>query len=697
MKIVQLMKKEKSIKVMTFLCAFIIIYGILLTAIDTRKYSLKEGDIAKSDIKATRDVNDEVATQERRRQAVNSVGLQYDKNTEIVNNVIDNINNDFTIMNKIKDENIDNNAKVNQLKSSLKADIGDSNINIILSTNKDDLKDLQQFIVKTMKDIYDGEIRDGDSADIKKAQNSIADEFSRGKLSKDTTELGIAIADFYVQPNMFFDSKKTEEIKNEVSKKVENVVIKKDQIIVKEGEPVTANEISVLEDLALLSNSNGQSWYIYLTLALAVIIVLFLQIYYIYRYYKEIYKDNKKIIMLCSLNIISIILARAVLVISPFLIPLACSPMLMILLMDSRISLLESILNCIFIALACKFNVEVTILGLMSSVVAFMTFRKMKKRNDTIYAAVFIAVVNAAISFSIGFLVSSNLIDNLTKSGFAFIGGILSAILTIGFLPIFESVFDVVTDVKLLELSDPNHPLIKKLLMEAPGTYHHSIIVANIAEAAVERVGGNALLTRVAAYYHDVGKLKRPYFFKENQVGGKNPHDKINPNLSALVIISHVKDGVDIAKEYNIPQIIQDTIEQHHGTTLVKYFYITLKNKSENPEDIKEENFRYPGPIPRSKETAIIMLADSVEAAVRSIQEPTRGKIEEMINNIIEARLNDGQLNQCELTLHDIEKIRKAFLKSLLGIYHQRIEYPTDKSVIKQKKGEEGKVKKEIK
>ncbi|AAK79263.1 hypothetical protein BJV85_002705 [Clostridium acetobutylicum] len=693
MKIVQLMKKDKSIKVMTFLFAFIIIYVILLTSVDTRKYSLKEGDIAKNDIKATRDVNDEAATEERRKQAVNSVGIQYDKNTEIINNIIDNINNDFTIMNKVKDENSDDKTKLSQLKSSLKTDLDDSNLSVILSMNKEDLKDLQQFIIKTLKDAYNGEIREDESSDIKKAQSSIAAEFSKEKFSKDATELGIAISNSYVKPNMFIDSKKTEEIKKDISKKVENVVIKKDQIIVKEGEPVTANEISVLEDLGLLSNSNGQSWYIYVALAVAVLIVLFLQIYYIYRYYKEIYRDNKKIIMLCVLNIISIILARSVGIISPFLIPLACAPMLMILLMDSRISLFESILNCIFISLICKFNIEVTILALMSSVIAFMSFRKMKQRNDTIYAALFIAIMNALMSFSIGFLVSSNLVDNVQKASFAFIAGILSAILTIGFLPIFESIFDVVTDVKLLELSDPNHPLIKKLLMEAPGTYHHSIIVANIAEAAVEEVGGNALLARVAAYYHDIGKLKRPYFFKENQVGGNNPHNKINPNLSALVIISHVKDGVDIAKEYNIPQIIQDTIQQHHGTTLVKYFYVTLKNASDNPEDIKEENFRYPGPIPSSKETAIIMLADSVEAAVRSIQEPTQGKIEEMINNIIEARLSDGQLNQCELTLHDIEKIRRAFLKSLLGIYHQRIEYPTDKSVMRQKKIESSKEK----
>lgn len=215
--------------------------------------------------------------------------------------------------------------------------------------------------------------------------------------------------------------------------------------------------------------------------------------------------------------------------------------------------------------------------------------------------------------------------------------------------------------------------------MEAPGTYHHSVLVGNLAEVAAEQVGGSPVLARVASYYHDIGKIKRPYFFKENQLGNDNPHDKINPNLSTLIITAHVKDGIELAEEYKIPKVIRDVIEQHHGTTLVKYFYITMKNSMENPEEIKEEDFRYAGPKPESKEAAIIMLADSVEAAVRSISDPTKGKIEEMVNNIIKGRLNEGQLDNCDLTLKDIDKIRNSFVKILLGIYHQRIEYPTDK------------------
>jgi len=230
-----------------------------------------------------------------------------------------------------------------------------------------------------------------------------------------------------------------------------------------------------------------------------------------------------------------------------------------------------------------------------------------------------------------------------------------------------------------LELSNPNQPLLKKLLLEAPGTYHHSILVGNLAEVAAEEVGANPILARVASQYHDIGKIKRPYFFKENQLGNDNPHNKITPNLSTLIITSHVKDGVELAKQYKLPKVITDVIEQHHGTTLVKYFYLTLKNSSENPDEINEEDFKYPGPIPTSKEAAIIMLADSVEAAVRSINEPNQDKIQKMVNNIVKSRLDEGQLDNSDLTLMDINKIKKSFLKVFTGIYHKRIEYPEDK------------------
>ncbi|KOF57017.1 phosphohydrolase [Clostridium sp. DMHC 10] len=679
-------EKNEVKKVLILLVSFFIIYGIILTSLITKKYNLKEGDIAKIDIKAPRDVKDRNATNDRINQAVNSVGLQYNKNSQVLDESLSDLNENFATINSVKDTTFDNSKKLDELKSSITANISDADLSAILSLSKDETKNLQQVVIKAIKEIYNGEIREENPEDIKKAKETADAQFKSAKLNKSEYNLAKDIVYSYIKPNMTYDSDKTKEIKEEIAKKVSPVIVKKEQVIVKEGEPVTANEIAILEDLGLLNSKNNYNWYIYISLAMLVSIVLFLEVYYIFKYYKQVYDDSGKLIMVFILNIISIILARTISIISPFLIPLACVPMLLTLLLDYKIALIESILNSILISAVCEFNTEIILLTILSCILVSIVFRKMQQRSDTIYAAMFIAFISAIVAFSVGFLLSNNVVDNVKKAAFTFIGGILSAVLTIGFLPIFENVFGIVTSVKLLELSDPNHPLMKKLLMEAPGTYHHSIMVANLAEVAVEKVGGNPLLARVSAYYHDIGKIKRPYFFKENQIGVDNPHSKINPNLSALVIISHVKDGIELAKEYNIPKIIQNAIEQHHGNTLVKYFYITLKNSSENPDEVKEENFRYPGPVPESKEIAIIMLADSIEAAVRSIHEPTKCKVEEMINNIINERLSDGQLSNCDLTLKDIGEIRKAFLKALLGIYHQRIEYPVDKSELKKQK-----------
>ena len=337
-----------------------------------------------------------------------------------------------------------------------------------------------------------------------------------------------------------------------------------------------------------------------------------------------------------------------------------------------------STMNCALIAVSVGFGPEIIILALLNGILGSTILKKMQQRNDILYLSLYIAVISSIIAFCSGMLISDNLREIIIKTGSTTLACLLSGILAIGLLPLFESSFDVLTTVKLLELSNPNNPLLKKLLMEAPGTYHHSMLVANLAELATEEVGANPVLARIGAYYHDIGKTKRPVFFKENQMTKDNPHDKISPKLSASIIISHVKDGLEYAKEYGLPQAIQDIIEQHHGNTLVKYFYITMKNNSENPDDVKEEDFRYPGRTPRGKEAGIIMLADSVEAAVRSINEPTKDKIETMVNNIFKDKLDSGQFDNCELTFKDLNKIKQCFLKTLNGIYHQRIEYPKE-------------------
>lgn len=680
----KLFKNNKMKRSVLFILAFIIIYSVLATSLISKKYDLKVGNIAKIDIKATRDVVDQESTDLRNKQAVDAVPEQYNKKNDVKMGAISDITVFFTKATQLKDLTTDDKTKLTQIKSVANISLSDEDYTAILKLSKDDLKALQDFLIATLTDMYDNNnILDtalkSNQEDIKKAQDTILSKINESIMPKVLKDLAVSIGYSKIKPNFFYDSEKTDELKKEAAKKNLPVMIKKDQIVVKEGEPVTKNQLDTLNNLGLLNSGSNVQWYLFISIGTLVLLILLLQWYFLYKYYYDIYNNMSMLLLINILNCIAIVIARSISLASPFLIPFAFIPMAFTLLINYRVSIVISVLNTILISGAIGFNLEATILAVLNAVVGAAILKKMQQRNDLIYASIYIAIINVVLSFSNGFLLSNSTIDISKKAFYVFIASILSGVFTIGVMPFFESCFGIVTTIKLLELSNPNHPLLKRLLLEAPGTYHHSILVGNLSEVAAEEVGGNAVFARVSAYYHDVGKLKRPYFFKENQITKDNPHDKISPNLSTLIVTSHVKDGVELAKQYKIPKILIDVIEQHHGTTLAKYFYITMKNSSENPDEINQEDFRYKGPIPQTKEAAIIMLADSVEASVRSINEPTKGKIEEMINNIIKDRLDEGQLDNCDLTLRDINKIRKAFMKILTGIYHQRIAYPEDK------------------
>lgn len=689
----ELITLNKAKPYLIFIVTAVIMYSILVTALVPKKYTLNEGDIAKADIKAPREVENEISTEKIRANKAAQIGKQTIK-VPVDETAIENIGKLFSTIKQLNTSkpSINNNQtpteklvaekeKIALLKKGNTAlDLTDGNYRILVNLELNKADELELFLKDAIEKLYEfTTINQNNPKEIIMAKSIIAADFNNSNFSKNIREIGMSIANVEIYPNTIYDKAKTDVLIAEAKKSVEPVMIKKDQIIVNEGEPITIEQKALLESLGLLDNTNNFEWSLYLSLAGLVCLVILLQWFYLYKYHLQIFTDIKKLIMLNILSIIAILLARILGIISLFVIPLACIPMLMTILINDEVSISLNILNCILISVAVNFNFEITILAIMNSIAGVMMLKKMQQRNDILYSSIYIATINLMLYLSMGFLLSNSIIDVFKKAGLVYLASLISGVLTIGFLPFFESFFDIVTTVKLLELSNPNHPLLKRLLLEAPGSYHHSVLVGNLAEVAAEVVGANPVLARVSSYYHDIGKIKRPYFFKENQFGNDNPHDKITPNLSTLIIISHVKDGLELAKEYKIPKVIQDIIRQHHATSLVKYFYITMKNSSDNPDEIKEEDFRYPGPNPESKEAAIIMLADVVEAAVRSIPNPTKGKIEEMVNNLIKGRLNDGQLNNCDLTLKDLEKIRAAFLKVLSGIYHERIEYPLDK------------------
>lgn len=670
---------DKWKRIFLFTIIAILIYFILMTVVTPKRYKLNEGDIATVDIKAPRDIIDEEATKLKEQEVTAKVEKKFTLKNEIKIEASDNVKGFFDKLINLKSNNIDEKSKIAELKKIDTINLSDSEYKELLDLSVDKDTELQWIALTAIDKAYENQIEE-DSKAIADAKSIVDEYLSRQGLESNIEVILREICESQVKANYFFDQSKTDEAIKEALKGVSKVMIKKNQIIVKEGEPITQKQINILTELGLIGEDISKDYiYTYIILFFYVLFVLILQYIYMKNENNKILNNTKLVFLILLLNLLSLIIARVFTLVSVFLIPIACTPILMTVFLGSKISIIINSFNLLFIGIIIGFDPQIILVAIVANIISSLTLKKVNQRNDILYSTAYLAVSSAIIVLSSGILLSNNikriLIDVALATGGAFISGILA----MGLLPFLESSFNLVTNMKLLELSNPNNLLLKRLLMEAPGTYHHSIMVANLAEVAAEEVGANPMLVRVGAYYHDIGKIKRPFFFGENQLGGVNPHDKISPALSTTIIISHVKDGLELAKEYDVPTIVTDMIAQHHGTTLVKYFYYTLKNNSENPDLIKEDDFRYPGPKPQTKEAAIIMMADSVEAAVRSIQEPTLDKIEAMVNNIIKDKLNSNQLNECDLTFKDLEVIKACFLKVLKGIYHHRIEYPTEK------------------
>ncbi len=366
------------------------------------------------------------------------------------------------------------------------------------------------------------------------------------------------------------------------------------------------------------------------------------------------------------------------------LLPSAMSAILYGILMNTAAGFIFIILLSISLAVLYGGKFVIFLLCIISLSIGMITSVRARRRTHLIRAGLLIGLIQSLCIVAIGLIFNKpfNLLPLQSLMGV--VNGFLAAFFAAGLLPIVEYMFKVTTDIRLLELSDLNHPLLKKLIIEAPGTYHHSLIVANIAEAAAEVVGANPLLTRVGAYFHDIGKLKKPEYFSENEWRGKSRHDDLIPSMSSLIIISHVKDGVDLARKYRLNKEIVDIIEQHHGTGVVYFFYKRAEIAKQENQKINEDEYRYPGPCPQSKEAAIILIADAVEAASRSLDRPTPARIKKLIQDIINARIAASQLDDCQLTLKDLAKIKECFSFILTGIFHTRPKYPKEEETIKQ-------------
>jgi putative nucleotidyltransferase with HDIG domain len=502
-----------------------------------------------------------------------------------------------------------------------------------------------------------------------------------------------------IHPNITLNKNETQERKKSAAADIMPVLhkIKSGEMLLREGERVTEVQLLKLETLEaqtkteqILLSSLGAAM-------LMLCLVITTYILHINRHIHLASNHNKNLLLIASVTLMFFLLAvmsasfsEMVTQNSPypitatsvyFGVPLASGAMIICLVLGLTVAIPVAVVMAVCFAVIFQNSFEIFLYFLINSTMAAYWIRDCRERKVFIKAGMKIGLLNIILATAIDFyMVEFSGIGLLWDWAFAFLGGIGAGIVTAGIVPLVEMIFDYKTDITLLELANLDRPILRRLMIEAPGTYHHSVVVGTLVEAAASETGANPLLAKVCGYYHDIGKMKKPLYFIENQ-RGKNKHDKLAPSMSSLILIAHVKDGVEIAKKNKLGQVIIDTIKQHHGTSLIKYFYGKAK-QLKGEDAVKIDDFRYPGPKPQTREAGLVMLADAVEAASRTLENPTPSRIQGLVQNLINQIFSDGQLDACELTLKDLHNIAKSFNKILTGIHHHRIEYPEQRTAV---------------
>ena len=474
----------------------------------------------------------------------------------------------------------------------------------------------------------------------------------------------------FIKPNLKLNEQETEKkiADNIASLKDREVNIYKGDTIVKKGDIIDNDAYLKLEKLGMV---RGGAKIIKITGLVITFIILIALLYTILkRNCKELMESNvfyPMLITIIFLDVLYIIFLKNNYF--TYILPFAMLPLIGTILGGRLFSFVLTFTNILVLS-----REESWLLVMIAvALVAIYKADNLTSRSDIIKISLFLGIFQAVVSVSYGLVNQLNLVLLMTIIMFSVFGGLITGVISLGVLPYFENTFDILTNMRLLELSDFSHTLLKQLLVKAPGTFHHSIMVGALAESGAEAINANATFARIASYYHDIGKMKRPEFFVENQKGGENPHNKTKPSLSALILTSHTKDGYIMGKQNKLPKEILDVILEHHGTTLVQFFYYKAL---ENGEKVVESNFRYSGPKPKTKESGIILMADTVEAAVRTLEDKSREGIENFIRYLIRTKIDDNQLSDSALTLGEIEKVIQAFVNTLQGVYHERIKYP---------------------
>ena len=509
-------------------------------------------------------------------------------------------------------------------------------------------------------------------------------------------ELGYDLIIEFMIPNLVYDKETTERRQNASLDRVPRSkgIVLKDEMIVNANQRITEEDLQKLQSLAVEISKENRTLgikdsiitYIGRLLIIGILISYFFTFLLIYR--SHIFEKWQLLLVIAFIYVFIIVIANIFvyqLDFSEFLIPVTVAAMLLTILFDARIGFMGTTSIVLLVGIMIGNDLEFIVTGLFMSSIAMYTVRRIRTRSKFITAIFSLMGASIIAVLSHGLFMGHNVSTMVVDLTYLLVNSIFAPIITYGLIIILEVSFGITTDLSLIELLDFNHPLLKRLQQEANGTFNHSVVVGNLAEACADAINARSLLCRVGAYYHDLGKMERPEYYIENQFMGDNKHDSLTPAMSAKIIRKHVIDGLKLAKDYGLPRLVSDFIPMHHGTSRVEYFYrMALEAAKDTNEKVDDSAYRYPGPKPNTKETGILMICEAVEAAVRSIKEPDILKIDTMVDKVIKGRLNDGQLDECPLTLDDLRKIKgtvdgnSGMLPVLRGIYHIRIEYPED-------------------
>lgn len=660
--------------VITFFC---IVSGNFFT----QKISLQIGEIAKETLYAPFQVENEEATTRKKQEAEAAVENVYKKDSTIQEKAIGNIETLFRYINTIQTTEVAEQlqkSKVEVLSGRSPIGLYNEQYEILLNASSETLEQMKAICIDTASQLFANGISQEDSNKSIEVRQAI----EQTELSASLKKIAEDIINTVLEPNVVIDEVATNEQKKVARDKVDTVYVLAQEKIVEKGSRVTEEVYKLLEKVGYLDTDPASRIKQYIGIILLILLVGFLYYYYIRKTYilynKSITRrhQNKQFSLIFILYSMALLVTRTLLGLPFVYLPLSVVCMIIAFAMGPHIAFMTHILIVIFSAIIFKGDIVFILYFIIAGIASTLIVTRMHERTKTLISAVSVGGIQFATYLALKLLIGANLSMSVVSEGIvAFIMGIISVVAVIGALPMFESLFDFVTPMQLLEMTNPNQPILKRLLIEATGTYYHSLLVANLAEAAAASIGANALLARVGGYYHDIGKLTCSNYFKENQ-GIINPHDYMTPKESYEVIVSHVIAGITLADEYQLPNYIKDFIRQHHGTSIMQYFYVKAQKESKEP--ILEKSFQYPGPKPQTRETALVMLADIVEATVRSMQDKLgrEVQIEDVVRKSVKQKLEEGQLDECEIYISDLDKIIDSFTKMLTGMYHQRIAYP---------------------